>query len=109
MFGIDEPDFGYLADHMLVPDGVCLDPERFIAPKVEGELAFRMGQDVAGREVSAQDVLDATAEVLPALEVLDSRISRWEIGLVDTVADNASCALAVLGAGVPPAGIDLAA
>ncbi|MDQ0988746.1 2-keto-4-pentenoate hydratase [Streptomyces sp. V2I9] len=59
--------------------------------------------------MSARDVLDATAEVLPALEVLDSRISNWEIGLVDTVADNASCALAVLGTGVPPGGIDLAA
>ncbi|MFJ2027218.1 2-keto-4-pentenoate hydratase [Streptomyces sp. NPDC087897] len=109
MFGLDQPDFGYLADHMLVPDGVCLDPDRFIAPKVEGELAFRMGEDVSGSGVSARDILDATAEVLPALEVLDSRISDWEIGLVDTVADNASCALAVLGTGVPPGGIDLAA
>ncbi|UFQ16898.1 MULTISPECIES: 2-keto-4-pentenoate hydratase [Streptomyces] len=109
MFGIDQPDFGYLADHMLVPDGVCLRPDRFIAPKVEGELAFRMGEDLHGGSVTARDVLDATAAVLPALEVLDSRIADWKIQLVDTVADNASCALAVLGAEVSPEGIDLAA
>jgi len=109
MFGIDRPDFGYLADRMLMPDGARLAPGQFIAPKVEGELAFRMGVDISGSSVTALDILDATSAVLPALEVLDSRIENWEIGLVDTVADNASCALAVLGAGVPPGDIDLAA
>ncbi|TDC86430.1 fumarylacetoacetate hydrolase family protein [Actinomadura sp. 7K507] len=109
MFKIDHPDFGYLTDRMLLPEGACLDPHRFISPKVEGEVAFRMEADLSGESVTAIDVLKATAEVFPALEVLDSRFANWEIRLVDTVADNASSALAVLGQGVSPRGIDLAA
>jgi 2-keto-4-pentenoate hydratase len=108
MFGIDHPDFGYLTDKMVLRDGAHLDLGRFIAPKVEGEIAFRFAEDLTGPTVTAQDVLEATAEVLPALEVLDSRIEDWRIGLVDTVADNASSALAVVGAGVPLGTTDLA-
>ncbi|WJK41306.1 fumarylacetoacetate hydrolase family protein [Solwaraspora sp. WMMA2056] len=109
MFGIDHPDFGYLTDRMLLPDGVALDVRRFIAPKVEGEIAFRMARDLSGQSVTAQDVLDAATEVCPVLEVLDSRIEAWQIGLVDTVADNASSAAVVVGAGVSPDTVDLAA
>ncbi|MDO0931182.1 fumarylacetoacetate hydrolase family protein [Streptomyces sp. DG2A-72] len=109
MFDIDHPDFGYLTDRMLLPDGVLLDLRRFISPKVEGEIAFRMAEDLSGHEVTAQDVLDATTVVCPVLEVLDSRIEAWKIGLVDTVADNASSAAAVVGSGVPPDTTDLAA
>ncbi|MEV1049494.1 fumarylacetoacetate hydrolase family protein [Streptomyces sp. NPDC049916] len=109
MFGIDHPDFGYLTDRMLLPDGVLLDLSRFIAPKVEGEIAFRMARDLSGPSVTARDVLDATTAVCPVLEVLDSRIEAWEIGLVDTVADNASSAAAVVGPGVAPDTTDLAA
>jgi 2-keto-4-pentenoate hydratase len=108
MFGIDHPDFGYLTDRMLLPDGACLDLGRFIAPKIEGEIAFRLGKDLGGSTVTAQDVLDATSEVLPVLEVLDSRIADWDIGLVDTVADNASSAMAVLGPALAVDGSDLA-
>ncbi len=108
MFGIDHPDFGYLTDRMLLPDGVDLDLRGFISPKVEGEIAFRMAEDLSGHEVTAQDVLDATTVVCPVLEVLDSRIEAWKIGLVDTVADNASSAAAVVGSGVAP-DTDLAA
>uniref|UniRef100_A8M6X0 4-oxalocrotonate decarboxylase n=1 Tax=Salinispora arenicola (strain CNS-205) TaxID=391037 RepID=A8M6X0_SALAI len=109
MFGIDHPDFGYLTDRMLLPDGVALDVRTFIAPKVEGEIAFRMARDLSGPAVTAQDVLAATTEICPVLEVLDSRIEAWKIGLVDTVADNASSAAVVVGAGVPPDTTDLAA
>ncbi|MEU4473960.1 fumarylacetoacetate hydrolase family protein [Micromonospora sp. NPDC023888] len=109
MFAIDHPDFGYLTDRMLLPDGVALDVRTFIAPKVEGEIAFRIGRDLSGSAVTAQDVLDATTEVCPVLEVLDSRIEAWKISLVDTVADNASSAAVVVGAGVPPDTTDLAA
>jgi 2-keto-4-pentenoate hydratase len=108
MFGIDHPDFGYLTDRMLLTDGAHLDPDRFISPKVEGEVAFRMGGDLAGSSVTAQDVLAAAYEVLPVLEVLDSRIDNWKIQLVDTVADNASSAMVVLGAAVPVQHVDLA-
>jgi 2-keto-4-pentenoate hydratase len=94
MFKIDHPDFGYLTDRMLLPEGACLDPDRFISPKVEAEVAFRVEADLSGESVTAGDVLEATAEVFPALEVLDSRFANWEIQLVDTVADKASSALA---------------
>ncbi|MGW0764541.1 2-keto-4-pentenoate hydratase [Streptomyces sp. NPDC002676] len=109
MFGIDQPDFGYLTDRMMLSDGCSVDAERFIAPKIEGELAFRLGENLAGDSVTAQDVLDATSEVMPALEICDSRIEHWDIGLVDTVADNASSGMAVLGPPVPLDGTDLAA
>ncbi|NUP46113.1 MAG: hypothetical protein HOW97_02185 [Catenulispora sp.] len=110
MFGIDSPDFGFLTDRMLLPDGARLDPDRFIAPKVEGEIALRIAEDLAGDRVTARDVLAATAAYVPVLEILDSRIEDWRIGLVDTVADNASSAAVVVGPdAVPPAGTDLAA
>lgn len=109
MFGIDQPDFGYLTDRMMLSDGATVDARRFIAPKIEGELAFRLGEDLAGPEVTAQDVLAVTSEVMPSLEICDSRIEDWDIGLVDTVADNASSGMAVLGPPVSPDGIDLVA
>ncbi|MBB5480783.1 2-keto-4-pentenoate hydratase [Micromonospora parathelypteridis] len=109
MFNIDHPDFGFLTDRMLLPDGIHLDTGRFIHPKVEGEIAFELGKDLTGAEVTAQDVLDATSAVIPVLEVLDSRFDSWDITLVDTVADNASSAMAVLGTPVPLGDLDLAA
>ncbi|MHC8419377.1 2-keto-4-pentenoate hydratase [Streptomyces sp. NB004] len=109
MFGVDEPDFGFLTEGMILADGVRLDPGRFIQPKVEGEIAFRIGADLSDPGTTAADVLKVTTEVFPALEVLDSRIENWDIAWVDTVADNASSAMAVLGAAVPFDGRDLAA
>ncbi|MQY10991.1 2-hydroxyhexa-2,4-dienoate hydratase [Streptomyces sp. RB5] len=109
MFGVDHPDFGHLTDRMLLPDGARLDAAGLIAPKVEGEIAFRMGKDLRGGDVTAADVLAAATAVHPVLEVLDSRIENWEIRLVDTVADNTSSARAVIGAPVPFDDVDLAA
>ncbi|MBM7172974.1 fumarylacetoacetate hydrolase family protein [Streptomyces sp. G44] len=109
MFGVDQPDFGFLTEDMLLPDGACLDTSWFIAPKVEGEIAFRIGADLSGPRTTAADVLAVTTEVYPALEVLDSRIANWDIAWVDTVADNASSAMVVVGAAVPFDGRDLAA
>jgi 2-keto-4-pentenoate hydratase len=108
MFGVDHPDFGYLTDRMTLPDGARVPYAGLIAPLVEGEIAFRLGTPLSGRTVTAEDVLAATSEVVPVLEVLDSRIADWAINLVDTVADNASAAVAVLGTPVNPAGVDLA-
>lgn len=107
MFDIDEPDFGFLTDRMLLPDGARIDPGWLISPMVEAEVAFRLGSDLAGESVTTGDVIAGTAEILPVLEILDSRIADWAIRLVDTVADNGSSALVVCGAGVTPAGIDL--
>ncbi|WP_034090834.1 2-keto-4-pentenoate hydratase [Streptacidiphilus albus] len=109
MFGVDQPDFGFLTEGMLLADGACLDPGWFISPKVEGEIAFRIGADLSDPRTTAADVLAVTTEVYPALEVLDSRIENWDIAWVDTVADNASSAMAVLGAAVAFDGRDLAA
>lgn len=109
MFDIDEPDFGFLTDRMLLPDGARIDPDRLISPMIEAEVAFRLGSDLAGDSVTTEDVVATTAEILPVLEILDSRIADWAIRLVDTVADNGSSALVVCGAGIAPAGIDLLA
>jgi 2-oxopent-4-enoate hydratase len=109
MFGIDTPDSGFLVETMVLPDGAVVDTDRLIAPKVEGEIAFRLGRDLAGPDVTREDVLDCVCEVMPVLEVLDSRIRDWAIRLVDTVADNASSAMVVVGPAVAPGSIDLAA
>ena len=109
MFGVDQPDFGFLTEGMLLADGACLDPRWFISPKVEGEIAFRIGADLSDPRTTAADVLNVTTEVFPVLEVLDSRIENWDIAWVDTVADNASSAMADVGEAVPFDGGDLAA
>ncbi|WP_410652693.1 2-keto-4-pentenoate hydratase [Amycolatopsis sp. cmx-4-54] len=107
MFGVDHPDFGYLTDRMVLPDGACV-PADLIAPLVEGEIAFRLDAPLRGPDTTAADVLAATGTVIPVLEILDSRITDWAIKLVDTVADNASSAAVVLGTPVSPKGVDLA-
>jgi 2-keto-4-pentenoate hydratase len=108
MLGVDEPDFGFLTDRLVCESGAVLSRASFIAPLVEPEIAFRMGSPLAGETVTAQDVLAATEAVAPALEVVDSRIVDWRIGLIDTVADNASCGRVVLGAFRPLGELDLA-
>jgi 2-keto-4-pentenoate hydratase len=108
-FNIDQPDFGFITDRMVLPDGAAVDAGTFIAPKVEGEVAFRMGADIFGTDITATDVLARTSTLIPVLEILDSRISDWAVRLVDTVADNASSAAVVLGSAVPlDGGVDLA-
>jgi 2-keto-4-pentenoate hydratase len=105
--GVDQPDYGYLLDTMLVADGAEVDAGRLIAPRVEAEIAFVLGDALAGDAVTAEEVLRATAAVAPALEIIDSRIADWRIGLADTIADNASAALAVVGEQRPLDGLDL--
>lgn len=107
MFHIDQPDFGFLTDRMIHPSGTALETRQLISPKVEVELAFRIGAELSGSSVTAADVLACTTEVVPVLELLDSRISDWAIKLVDTVADNASCAAVVYGDGFAPGDCDL--
>ena len=95
--GVDQPDYGYLLDDMVFSDGATLAADTWIAPRVEPELAFIMGRRLEGPGVTAADVLRATEFVLPALELIDSRIANWKIKLVDTIADNASSAAVILG------------
>lgn len=97
LLGVDEPDFGVLTDAMFVEDGDLIDLGRLVQPRVEAELAFVMDRDLAGPGVTTAGALAAIGGVLPAVEIVDSRVADWKIKLVDTVADNASSGLLVLG------------
>lgn len=106
-FGVDRPDFGHLLASMFHPEGEPLPVGSLIAARVEPELAFVLESPLQGPGVTVADVLAATAFVMPALEIIDSRIRDWQIGIVDTVADNASSARVVLGGKrTPIAGLD---
>lgn len=95
--GVDQPDFGVLFDDMEHLDGDAIPMARLIQPKVEAEVALVVGADLAGETLSWSEFLRGLAYALPALEIVDSVIQDWKITLVDTVADNASSALYVLG------------
>lgn len=95
--GVDQPDFGVLLDDMEVLDGDAVPMARLVQPKVEAEVAFVVGRDIAGTAPSWGEFLAALAFALPAIEIVDSAIADWKITLVDTVADNASSGLYVLG------------
>ncbi|MFM8481441.1 MAG: 2-keto-4-pentenoate hydratase [Gammaproteobacteria bacterium] len=111
MLGVHQPDFGFLTDAMQVDDGgTVVISERMIQPRAEAEIALILGSALKGPGVTEADVLAATASVAACFEIVDSRIDRWDIRIVDTVADNASCGLFVLGAERrSPQGLDLAA
>lgn len=95
--GVDQPDFGVLFDDMEYLDGDTIRMDRLIQPKVEAEVALVVGADLPDRTMSWSEFLGGLAYALPALEIVDSVIQDWKITLVDTVADNASSALFVLG------------
>ncbi len=101
--GVDRPDFGYLLDDMDVSAGVDGEPismRTLLQPRVEGEVAFRLARDIdpaSEEEITLALVRDAVEVALPALEIVDSRIADWAIGFTDTVADNASSGLFVVG------------
>jgi 2-oxo-3-hexenedioate decarboxylase/2-keto-4-pentenoate hydratase len=104
--GVDQPDYGYLTDRMLIGDGGSVPRSTFVAPRVEPEIAFRLSTDLdaTGGPVTADDVRAATDAVAVALEIVDSRVADWRITLADTIADNASSAAVVLGPWIPLAG-----
>jgi len=107
--GVNQPDYGELFDYMEVKDGK-LERGRFLNPKVEGEIAFVLKKDMQGPNVTAKDVMEATDYVLASIEVVDSRIKDWKINIVDTIADNASSAMYLIGnKKVDPNSIDLKA
>lgn len=110
MLDVHQPDFGYLTDRMAYSEGEKMPiGELLVQPRAEGEIAFILGRDLSGPGVTGADVLAATECVMPCIEVVDSRIENWEIKIEDTVADNASCGLFVLGErAVRPEEVDLA-
>jgi 2-oxopent-4-enoate/cis-2-oxohex-4-enoate hydratase len=97
MLGVYQPDFGILLDGMLYNEGQAIAASSLIQPKAEGEIAFILKRDLQGPGVSAADVLAATEGVMTCFEIVDSRIRDWKIRIQDTVADNASCGVFVLG------------
>ncbi|WP_312957452.1 2-oxopent-4-enoate hydratase [Stutzerimonas nitrititolerans] len=109
MLGVHQPDFGYLTDAMVYSSGEAMPiSEKLIQPRAEGEIAFILKKDLIGPGVTNADVLAATECVIPCFEVVDSRIQDWQIRIQDTVADNASCGLFMLGdQAVSPRRVDL--
>lgn len=97
LLGVDEPDFGVLLDDMFVEDGDEIELGSMVQPRVEAEMAFVLERDLAGPGVTTANALAAVAGVLPAIEIVDSRVADWRIKLVDTVADNASSGKLVIG------------
>lgn len=110
MLKVGQPDFGFLTDKMVFSQGEdVVISDQLIQPKAEGEIAFILKSDLLGPGITAADVLAATDFVMPAIEVVDSRIKDWKIKIQDTVADNASCGVFILGdTAVDPRKIDLA-
>lgn len=96
-FGVDQPDYGHLTDDMFYLESFPIRSEAFIAPKVEPEIAFLLGRDLAGPGVTMVAAIQAVDAVVPALEIIDSRVANWDITLADTIADNASSGGVVLG------------
>jgi 2-keto-4-pentenoate hydratase len=94
--GIDEPDYGVLLDDLFVPEGSVIPTDRLFEPRAEAELAFVLAEPLPGPSVNAADVIRATDFVLPCIEVVDRRFNARGV-LVDTIADNASSGLVVLG------------
>jgi 2-keto-4-pentenoate hydratase len=95
--GVDQPDFGLLFDDMEMLSGAEVPMSRLMQPKVEAEVAFVVGRDLGHEPASWSEFLRALEYALPAIEIVDSAIADWKIQLEDTIADNASCGLYVLG------------
>jgi 2-keto-4-pentenoate hydratase len=94
--GVDQPDFGVLFDDMRVADGATVAPATLLQPKVEAEIAFILAEDLDG-DLSPSRIRTAAGVAVPAIEIVDSRVRDWSISIVDTIADNGSSALFVLG------------
>lgn len=98
LLGITEPDYGHLYASTEVKNGDTINMDtQAIRPKVEGEIAFVLKEDLKGPNVTIEDVYKKTDYVCAAIEIVDSRIKDWKIKLVDTIADNGSSSLYVLG------------
>jgi len=95
--GVDRPDFGVLLDSMEFGDGQEVPISRLIQPKVEAEIAFVLERDLTAERLSLAQVAASIAYALPAIEIVDSRVRDWKISIYDTIADNASSGLFVLG------------
>jgi 2-keto-4-pentenoate hydratase len=100
--GVDRPDFGVLFDFMDygMPDRL-LSVSRLIAPRIEAEFAFRLARDIDSESLSREELIACVGDVAVAVEIVDSAIAGWDIDIVDTIADNASCGGYLCGAWRP--------
>jgi 2-keto-4-pentenoate hydratase len=105
--GVDQPDFGVLFNDMQIADKDSVQIKDLIQPKIEGEIAIAFSVDMNTLPDSLNELVAAIDWIAPALEIVDSRIRDWKIGIVDTVADNASSALYVVGPHIKPEGVDV--
>ncbi|HEX3923122.1 MAG TPA: 2-keto-4-pentenoate hydratase [Streptosporangiaceae bacterium] len=114
MMGVDEPDYGHLLDSMVLGEDAPIPAGRYCYPRIEVEIGYILGASLPGEGCTEEDVLAATEYIVPSLELIDSRITNWQIKLPDTIADNASSAGVILGgarrtpAELAADGIDLA-
>jgi 2-keto-4-pentenoate hydratase len=97
LLGVTEPDYGHLLDDFFYLEHMPIPTDRFIQARIEPEVAFVLKKSLQGPGVTVHEAIAAIDFVLPALEIVDSRIKDWKIGLFDTIADNASSAAVVLG------------
>ena len=95
--GVDQPDFGILMNDMEIMTGHTLSADALLQPKAETEIAFVLKHDLRMEQINSVDLLNAIDYALPAIEIVDSRISNWDIKITDTIADNASASHFVLG------------
>jgi 2-oxopent-4-enoate/cis-2-oxohex-4-enoate hydratase len=108
MLGVHQPDFGFLTDAMRVEGQIDMDRHRLIQPRAEAEIAFFLREGLHGPGVTGQQVIDATESIAPCFEIVDSRIEDWKISIIDTIADNASCGVFLIGeARADPRDLDL--
>ncbi|MEW6622330.1 MAG: fumarylacetoacetate hydrolase family protein [Bacillota bacterium] len=102
MLGVPEPDYGHLFDAMVGDEEVAIKLSELLQPKVEAEIAFILKDELKGPGVTISKVLQATEGVVPAFEIIDSRVKDWKIKIEDTIADNASSAMVILGSKITP-------
>jgi len=95
--GVDQPDYGMLYADMVMCDGEEVPLSRVMQPKVEAEVALVLEKDLKKKDISISELISAVAYVVPAIEIVGSRIANWNIKIQDTIADNASSGLFVLG------------
>ncbi|GLW99156.1 2-keto-4-pentenoate hydratase [Microtetraspora sp. NBRC 16547] len=98
MMGVDEPDYGHLLDTMVLSEDTPIETGAYCYPRIEVEIGYVLGASLPGENCTEEDVLAATEYIVPSIELIDSRITDWKIGLADTIADNASSAGVLLGA-----------
>ncbi len=95
--GVDQPDFGHLFTDMVLDGSAPIDAGRFISPRIEPEISFVLKHELAGPGLTVADAIGAIDYAIASIEIIDSRIADWKIGLADTIADNASSGALVLG------------